>query len=631
MPALANLSFERLLRAIAAIACTVFLACLSSAPAQAANCNVATAQGTTGPVNWQTYCWLDLSSYNDTTARSTNGQNFTYNLPDGSTMTFNMRVTAGPVLDAVDTPSWTGAAVGNTAFLGIAGEPILYQSTDGGTSSITIRNIVLTPPPGSGAITAYMFVAADAESSNGGESLSFQTNGGSWQMLDQAGPISGGLYPTYTGVGSSTFTETGVAGTVGAYVVGSTTPTQVVTTMTGAGLQGAMFGVRFAAIRLNMQIQGVRVAAADQFKFDIRSTSGGTVLATGSSSGTGNGPFNAALLTTASALPITLTQGMATGSTNTISHYRSVLTCTNTSGSSTAMPNGVVTTSYSFGALQFGDNVSCTFTVTPYPHLRLTKALATSGRRFDSDQFILNITDGASVVATTTTTGTGTTVASASTPQYQATAGTAYTLTELGAGTTSLVQYTVTMACTNAYTGSSTALPTVSGGSVTPQLGDVISCTITNTRRASNATLSLSKTSLVVSDPFKGTVNPFAIPGAIVRYTFAVSNTGSSTVDSGTVVLLDAVPSQLEVGTAANPIFTQGTPTSALTFTAANDLRYSNAASPPANFAACTYTPSGAYDPNVRYICLNPKGTMAARTTGNPAPSFTLSIDARVK
>jgi len=61
------------------------------------------------------------------------------------------------------------------------------------------------------------------------------------------------------------------------------------------------------------------------------------------------------------------------------------------------------------------------------------------------------------------------------------------------------------MACTNLYTGSSTTLPTASGGTVTPQLGDVISCTITNTRLASNATLSLSKTSQVVSDPYNGT------------------------------------------------------------------------------------------------------------------------------
>lgn len=622
---------QRTLRAFAAFFCAIVAMCLWTGQAQAANCNLATSQGSTGPANWQTYCWLDLTSYNDTTARTTGGQNFSYTLPDGTTMTFNMRVTnSGPGLTAATSPSWTGAAVGNTAFLGIPGRPILYQ-TAGGTSTVTIRNITLTPPPGSGAITAYMFVAADAESTNSGETLSFQTNGGNWTMLDQVGPTSGNTYPTISGVGTSTFTETGVAGTVGAYIVGTTTPTQIVTTMVGSGLQGTMFAVRFASIRLNMQIQSTRVATADQFKFDITATSGGGLLATGTSSGTGLGPFTAASLTTASALPITLAQEMATGSANAIDHYRSVLTCTNSSVSSTPLPSGVVTTSYDFGALQFGDNVQCTFTNTAYPHLSLSKALATSGRRFGSDQFTLNILDGTAVVATTTTTGTGATVTNGSTPQYQGTAGTAYALAELGAGSTSLDQYTSTMACTNAWGGSSTALPNAPGGSVTPQMGDVISCTITNTRRGSNATLAITKTSQVISDPINNTINPFAITGSIVRYTFVVSNSGNSTVDNNTVVLFDAVPSLIEVGTASNPVFTQGTPTSALTFNPATNIRYSNSATRPASFAACTYTPSGAYDPAVRYVCLNPRGTMAARTSGNPAPNFSLSFDARVR
>ena len=53
-------------------------------------------------------------------------------------------------------------------------------------------------------------------------------------------------------------TETGVPGTVGGYIVGSTSPTTVTTTMVGSGLQGVMFAVRFASIRLNKQIVGVK-------------------------------------------------------------------------------------------------------------------------------------------------------------------------------------------------------------------------------------------------------------------------------------------------------------------------------------------------------------------------------------
>ena len=67
-----------------------------------------------------------------------------------------------------------------------------------------------------------------------------------------------------------------------------------------------------------------------------------------------------------------------------------------------------------------------------------------------------------------------------------------------------------------------------------------------------------------------------------------------------------------------------------LTFTLGTDLRYSIAVSAPANFAACTYTPavSNAYDPAIRYICVNPKGALAS---GAPAPNFTLQYKARIK
>ncbi len=595
-------------------------------PARAANCNYATAQGSTGPANWQTYCWLDLTSYNDTTARSGSGQNFSYTLPDGTVMTFNLKV-SGATATSAASPSWSGAAVGNTAFLGIAGRPVFYQ-TAAGTTTVTITGITLTPPSGATTITSYMFAAADAESSNQGESLQFQTNGGAWVQLDQVGPTSGSTYPTVSGLGTSTVTTTGVAGTVGAYIFGSTTPTTLVTTLVGGGLQGTMFAVRFASIRLNLQIAGTRVATTDQFQFDIKATANGSTLAAGTSSGTGLGPFTAATLSSSSALPLTLGQAMAGGSASVMSEYRSQLSCTNAAVSSTPLPSNVVTTSYSFGALQFGDNVQCLFTNTPYPHLQLTKALAASGRQFANDQFVMRIDQGSSAIASTTTTGTGTTVGNASTALAQVSSGTAYTLYELGAGATSLAQYTAAMACTNGWSGSSTPLPSTPTASITPQMGDVIRCTITNTKRAANATLAIVKSSLTLSDPFNGSANPKAIPGAIMRYTLSVSNSGAASVDGNSVLLIDSLPPQITVGTAAAPTFTQGTPSSALTFNAGTDIRYSNAVSPPTSFAACTYTPVSAYDPAVHYICLNPKGTMAG-STGTP-PSFSITFNSQV-
>ena len=58
---------------------------LLAAPAMASTCGPATSQGATGPIDYSTYCWLDFSGYNDTTARSSAGQNFVFNLPGGAT------------------------------------------------------------------------------------------------------------------------------------------------------------------------------------------------------------------------------------------------------------------------------------------------------------------------------------------------------------------------------------------------------------------------------------------------------------------------------------------------------------------------------------------------------------------
>ncbi|MBU0825906.1 MAG: DUF11 domain-containing protein [Alphaproteobacteria bacterium] len=57
------------------------------------------------------------------------------------------------------------------------------------------------------------------------------------------------------------------------------------------------------------------------------------------------------------------------------------------------------------------------------------------------------------------------------------------------------------------------------------------------------ATLAVTKTSRVISDPFNNTTNPKLIPGAIVEYCIAVANSGS--VPATSVVINDAVPGQL--------------------------------------------------------------------------------------
>ena len=605
-------------------------AAMAAAPASAQSCGAAASQGS-APAGWQTYCWLDFSTYNDATARSAGGQNFSFSLGDGSTLSFNLRATstAATAATAIAAPSWTGAAVGNSAFIGIPGRPVLYMANNGSTVNFTFSSITITPPPGAPAVTAYAFVAADAESTDGAETIQFGTNGGGWILLDQVNATSGPNLPTQSGVGTSTFTTTGggLPSPTGGYIVGSSSPTTITAQMTGSGLQGMMFAVRFASIRLNKQIVGARINAADQFTFRISATSSGTTLATGTTTGTGNGPFTAAAVSLASGIPLTINESMAAGSVSTLAQYNSSLTCTNgSSGSSTPLPVNVITTSFSFGTLQFGDAIQCLFTNGAHPRLQLSKALGTGGRRFNGDQFTVRILNGTTVIASATTSGTSGTVTGGNTGPVQLVGGTAHSLDEIAAGTGNLGNYTSTLACTNSFTGSTTVLPTAVGGTITPQTGDVVTCVITNTRRAT-AVLLVEKTSTVISDPVNGTINPLMIPGAIVEYAISVTNVGNRAVDASTLVITDPLPANVTYNSGTAVTFTNGTTASGLnTFNAATMVTFSNQ---PAGGAPFTYTPSGAFDANVRGLRIAPTGTMAA-ATGTTQPSFTIRFRARV-
>lgn len=607
------------------MAVLLFIACVAGAsPASAQSCAPATTQGT-APSGWETYCWLDFTTYNDATARSGAGQNFSFSLSDGSTLSFNLRVTptGSTAFSSVPAPSWTGAAVGNTAFIGIPGRPILYTAA-AGSKSIVFSGITITPPPGAPAVTAYSFVAADAESTNDGENLQFVTNGSGWQILDQVNPISGNNYPSITGTGTTTFTETGVAGTVGGYIVGSNSPTTVTANMQAGGLQGAMFAVRFASIRLRKTITGARVDPTDQFTFRVTATSSGTTMATGTTTGTGNGPFSASPLSLASGIPLTLSEVMAAGSASALSKYVSRLTCTNSTSSSTPLPNNVLTTSYNFGALQFGDAVICVFNNAALPHIRVQKALGTGGRRFSTDQFTVRINQGATLVASSTTAGTGTTVTGGNTGLVQVVAGTAYALDEIMSGPGSLTQYTRTLACTNATNGVTTTFPTMVPGNITPVLGDVITCTITNTRIAGNATLVVTKSSAVLSDGVSGS-NPKAIPGARIQYTITVQNTGNLSVDANSIIITDPFPPDFTLD-ASTPM-TMNVGNSGLNaFNQSTMVTYSSQVGGGAPYTAPLGT---GYNAALTGLRFQPSGTMAAATTSGPS-SFSFTFVGRV-
>ncbi|MFI5315424.1 MAG: choice-of-anchor X domain-containing protein [Myxococcota bacterium] len=153
--------------------------------------------------------------------------------------------------------------------------------------------------------------------------------------------------------------------------------------------------------------------------------------------------------------------------------------------------------------------------------------------------------------------------------------------------------------------------------------------------------LVIVKSVSTVSDPVDGVTNPKSIPGAIKQYTITVTNQGTGTSDNNTIKLTDAIPAQGELvvtnigGAGSGPVlFTQGAPTSGLTYTftslasGADSLDFSNNGG-----ATWTYTPTAnanGTDPAVTNIRISPTGSFAGKS-GVTAPSFTLQFRMRVK
>jgi uncharacterized repeat protein (TIGR01451 family) len=365
-------------------------------------------------------------------------------------------------------------------------------------------------------------VAADGESTNGGESLAFTTDKANWTVLDQVPPISGSIYPTTSNTGT-TFTETGVGGTVGGYIVGSTNATQVTTTLVASGLQGAMFALRYSSISLNNTLVGARVNAADQFTYKISATSSGATLGSATSSGAGNGPFGqtSSFITTPQSL--TLSESMAPGSVDTLaSSYSLSLTCTNaTAGSTTPMPTNLASSSYVFSTIAFGDVISCNFVNTARPPLlTLTKSAPTP-----------NLQVGVNSVYTLTVSNAG-----------QGAVNSAQVKDQLPANLTFVSASGTNWSCGNV---ASLVTCNFAGGTLAPGSTSTIAVTVTAPAAAAGA----SDTNYASIDPTGGTAAP--APGATCSPAASCASSGPNTI-----IYINAVADagSAVAGTASTPI-----------------------------------------------------------------------------
>ena len=129
----------------------------------------------------------------------------------------------------------------------------------------------------------------------------------------------------------------------------------------------------------------------------------------------------------------------------------------------------------------------------------------------------------------------------------------------------------------------------------------------------------------------------FFLPGNDVIYTIAVTNSGTAATDADSIFVLDTLPAQVALyvgdfdaaGPATGTIYVTQQNGAALTVAPPGDVAFSDQIAAPTSFAQCSYVPTvtNAYDPAIRHVCVNPKGSLAS---GTPAPGFTLQFRARI-
>lgn len=226
----------------------------------------------------QRVCWLDMSKFNSTTAKTSAGQKMTVNLGGGLTMSFIAYYSGKRTVVASGVPTWDNRAAhpgeaGHHAIFGVEGysnfptgsKPALYQN-DGyqNDSKIQLSDITITKNGQNVANLQYSFVMADAESTNKNEQMVYTSSSaikqlGSYPTSDSnyrfCNPQSSNKNKTITCTGND---GDGVPQGIRLYT--TSTPTQVSIEMKNSGpgsRQGAAFGVIFSQAVAKITVNGL--------------------------------------------------------------------------------------------------------------------------------------------------------------------------------------------------------------------------------------------------------------------------------------------------------------------------------------------------------------------------------------
>jgi prepilin-type N-terminal cleavage/methylation domain-containing protein len=204
-------------------------------------------------------CFVDFTPYNGSEAPSPCQQISEGIVNTPFTMSFCLSVSGGPVAPA-SIPTYTNpptseAFLGNNGFYtGIPGNPALYQTTEGTTSTVTITNIKVLDANGNPA-TGWGLVTGDAESTDAGESMTWTSNQDLSLIPNSPSSSIGNACaaPTspdgLTGVGTTTVEcqATVSSDKTGTVMLTAPTPTTLTVHMVGTGLEAMFLGLLLPA------------------------------------------------------------------------------------------------------------------------------------------------------------------------------------------------------------------------------------------------------------------------------------------------------------------------------------------------------------------------------------------------
>jgi uncharacterized protein (TIGR03382 family) len=313
-----------------------------------------------GGANDGALCWLNMSTYNPFLAQSPFGQRMSLPVGNGYTVSFSVsdQKVVSPSFGEVGAPDLNalpGAWLGEKAYRGTPGRPVLYQNVSGGTDAVKLSDISVTDAAGN-PVTNYNLVVANAESTDGGQSsITSDKPLSGFDEVGDSGVCSNGLHGLGTHVVSCNRSNRREDG---AFFLEAQNPQHIAATFHGEGFSGIAFGLLTSQVTLTQHV-ATRRNPTDAFQMGVLSSPWNVITTASTGDSATVGPINVVSFQDNSYI---LKERAVPASGANLSKYNITWSCTdNGSPYSLTLAPGSSGAAISVSP-HVGDNIACTVT-----------------------------------------------------------------------------------------------------------------------------------------------------------------------------------------------------------------------------------------------------------------------------